>query len=125
MSRNGQILANIIEERDLKVANSSGKCNGKITRSKTTSKGMEQSVIYYVVVSQNMYNKILNMEIDEKKEKVLTNFKSKTMSDHNIISCEFDLTVPKSKPKRIEIFNFRNTDQLKTFKENFIHFEKF
>ena len=26
MSRNGQILANIIEERDLKVVNSSGKC---------------------------------------------------------------------------------------------------
>ena len=72
LSRNGKILSDIIEERNLKVVNSSEKCTGTITRSKTTSKGIEQSVIDYVVVSENMYNSVEKMNIDEEKEKVLT-----------------------------------------------------
>ena len=52
-SRNGKILSEIIEERNLKVVNSSEKCTGTITRSRTTSKGTEQSVIEHFTTKQN------------------------------------------------------------------------
>ena len=118
MSRNGRIMSKLIETRNLKIVNSSEKCHGTITRSKLTTNGTEKSVIDYVVVSQNIFNSVERMDIDEAKEKVLTNYRSKTVSDHNIITCNFNVTVPKIKPKRIEIFKFRNKEQLKLFREN-------
>ena len=62
------------------------------------------------------------MKVDEKREKVLTNFNGRgskkiVKTDHNVIECEFSFLASKiAKSKRIEMYNVRNTENLIKFK---------
>ena len=62
------------------------------------------------------------MTIDEKRENVLTKYLSKkgekklVESDHNILSCEFNFSVKRTREIRKEVYNIRNEDDLEVFK---------
>ena len=124
MSDNGKVLFDIVKRRNLFVANSSEKCQGVITRRRETRTNLEESVIDYVIVSENVSKFIDKMEIDEDRTKVLTKFASKNgakkliKSDHNILKCEFLFSAPKRGKCRNEVYTLRNENNLKEFKVN-------
>ena len=79
LKRNGLIVANGVK----------GKSEGVITRQRTTVKGIEKSVIDYVLISEDLENHMTSCRIDDKRMNTLTKI-SKTkqnikqqQSDHN------------------------------------------
>ena len=95
--KNGKLLADIIRRQNLCVANGLVVCEGTITRKRTTTIRTEESVISYVIVSEDLVDKIVSVKIDDKREHVLTRI-SRTKkgsehkeSDHNIIETEIKL----------------------------------
>ena len=118
MSKNGDILAEIIDRNALTVANClKEKCNGVITRQRNTVDGRcEKSVIDIVLISSNIEDQLISMNIDEEQKFVLTKIVKKhnsevkkTESDHNIIETKFliKITNNTSKPKQ-EMYNLKN-----------------
>ena len=124
ISQNGKLLRDIISRQDLIVLNATDKCIGKITRYKNTVRGEEKSILDYFIVCQELYRKVEKLIIDEERKHVLARFyknKYKTTcveSDHNLMILKLNLPVDsKMKIERKEIFNVRNEEGLKTFKE--------
>ena len=56
MSKNGRLLAKVIEENDLIVVNGTAKCDGVITRYRKTINGVEESVIDFFIVCRQFFN---------------------------------------------------------------------
>ena len=123
MSNNGKILWDIVRRRDCTVVNSTEKCKGVITRSRMKSGIKEESVLDYIIVNSMIAPYLEEMEIDESKAKALTRFKKKRKekgmavpSDHNYLSCTFNIPLHKQTIPRKEIFCLRNKADLLTFK---------
>ena len=122
---NGKLLLNIIERHNLVVLNSvEDKCTGSITRRRVTKDKVEESIIDFVIVSQEMVEKVDSILIDEDREHVLVKVTKnkrglkKQESDHNVILSKFNLGWSKnSQKKRIETFNLRNKECQLKFKE--------
>ena len=99
-SRNGKLLANILNRRALIVANGlEEKSTGLITRIKHTTNGSEESVIDFVVISSDLVRHIEYVDVDDKRVHVLTKLvkcknrqTKKVESDHNVI--EVRLNIP-------------------------------
>ena len=95
ISNNGKILKEILDRHDLSLVKGSKKCSGLITRMKKTVNSVEESIIDYIIVCRKLFSFVTGMIIDDKREKVLTNFKNKkkngkiTESDHNIMESFF------------------------------------
>ena len=125
MSPNGTILSGIMERHALCVANGiTEKCSGVITRKKITKIGTQESAIDLVLISSDMVEHLVAMHIDENKEKVLTSITNskngviRHESDHNSIETEFDIKwEEKPQTKMIELFNFKDKEGQKRFKE--------
>ena len=129
MSENGKHLFELLEKHNLHLVNASDKCKGVITRQRINKKGtdqekIEKSVIDFLVVNEVVTPFIIEMNIDDKREKVLTNFSSKNPSkqvkesDHNIIEAKFSFQVQRGRhSNRKEIYNVRNKECLAVFKE--------
>ena len=90
---------------------------------RTTSRGVEMSILDVFVTCNQILPYIVKMHIDEKREYVLTNYnaiKSKgkvTESDHNNCELEINLLFSPIKQDRIEIFEFRNQESQMLFKK--------
>ena len=119
MSGNGKLLQEMIQRRNCTVVNSTEKCKGVITRSRMKGKKKEESVIDFVIVNSLMKPYIEEMEIDESKVLALTRFKKgkPVPSDHNFLSCTFNIPVIRQTSSRQEVLCLRNKADLKTFKE--------
>merc|ERR1712105_411173 len=92
ISQNGEFLKAIIEKHNLFLGNASNKCSGKITRQRVTVNGIEKSILDYIITSQNIAQFIDNIEIDDKREKVLTSYgKRKIESDHNVFIANLNI----------------------------------
>ena len=125
MSANGIILSGIIERHALSVANGiSQKCSGVITHKRITKIGIQESAIDLVLISSDMVEHLVSMHIDEEKKRVLTSFTNskngmiKHKSDHNSIETEFSIEwKEKTETKTKEIFNFKDKEGLKKFRE--------
>ena len=68
ISSNGTILASIIERQNLIVANGSDKCSGAITRKRVTKDRVEESAIDIVMISSDMYDDFVSLQIDEERK---------------------------------------------------------
>ena len=122
--KNGKLLAQIVQRQKLTVANGLVQCEGTITRKRVTTERTEESAISFVIVSEDLVDKIQSVKIDEIREHVLTRI-SKTKdgvktveSDHNLI--ETNLKLPWNKNSKTDpekIFNFKNIECQKDFKE--------
>mgnify|MGYP003318525532 CR=1 FL=1 len=123
MSKNGKILWEMVERRGLTVVNGTDKCNGVITRMRETVDGVEESVIDFLIVCEKVEPFVESMEIDDKRDKVLTNYNGKgakkiTKTDHNVIEGKFSFRAPRrERTLRKEMYNVMNSDNLKMFKE--------
>ena len=108
-SANGQLLLNVVNNNSLIVVNKLDLCLGKITRSRVTEKVKEESTLDYILVCQRMAPFITKMNIDEEQIYTLTKFankkggKSMKRSDHNILTCEFNITINKMSQYKSEI----------------------
>ena len=122
--KNGKLLADIILRQKLCVANGLRICKGTITRKRITTQRTEEIAISFVLVSEDLTDKIEAMNIDEKREHVLTRI-TKTKdgseykeSDHNLIETRLKLSWSKEEaPKEEAIFNLKNKECQKFFKK--------
>ena len=123
MSKNGKVLSSIIDTHALCVVNGlEGKSKGLITRHMSTVNGIEQSVIDFVIVSNELIKHIESIHIDDDRVNVLTtNHKTKTgttmsKSDHNLIETKLNLKWNAKEAKVFEMFNFKDVESQKRFK---------
>ena len=125
MSKNGEVLAEILKKHALTVVNGSrDKCIGVITRERNTVDGRhEKSAIDVVIVSNDLLPFVTHMKIDEKREDVL--FKNKESkdgtirieADHNVIETEMNIKWTKEQQPTVELHNLKNVEKRKAFKE--------
>ena len=124
MSSNGKLLFDIIERQNLIVVNATNKCHRVITRQRILKSGVvEESCIDYFIVCVEFYNLILSMTID--RSRVMTKFSTKKgnkevkESDHFLLVLEGDVNWKpiENKSNRIEIYNYKDIEGLKKFKE--------
>ena len=91
MSKNGQLLWDVIKTFNLEMINSADICRGVFTRIKATKKKVEKSVLDYVIVSNQFKDQFLSCLIDEDKQ--LTPWhnlkKERVHSDHNSLLFSF------------------------------------
>ena len=93
MSPNGHLLFDVITRNNMIVCNSLDRCNGTITRRRSTVNGIEESVLDYFLICQDFYKYFISMQIDDIN--VLTRYRKRknkifiTKSDHNLLICEF------------------------------------
>ena len=74
MSNNGLIFLNLVKRHNLTVANASDKCNGTITRHRSTINNVEEAVLDYFVFCESMGPFSNSLLIDEKRLHVLKKF---------------------------------------------------
>ena len=123
---NGAALAAIVKRNALTVGNSLGnRVKGLITRRRSTENGQEESIIDFLIVSDDLVDDVKEMVIDEKKEHALAVVRRKngivkvTTSDHNTILTTFRLEWSNSDRKeRVEVFNMKNKECQQIFKEH-------
>ena len=98
------------------MANGSIKCKGTITRKRKTKKRVSK-----VLLSKDMEETLVEMEIDEDRKFVLTKVaKSENgvkvhHSDHNTILVEFNIMLEKHKQEKLEIYAIKNKESQEKF----------
>ena len=124
MSLNGQIMFEMIKRQNLIIGNALSKCNGIITRHRSTLGKDEKSVLDYVLFCEKMEPYFETMLIDESRCHVLKRyvttkgFKKHIESDHNTLFAKFSLKIEVKRAEvKKEFFNFQNTECLKKFTE--------
>ena len=127
MSENGRLLWECLERLECTVVNSTDKCRGTITRKRKKAGKLEESVLDYFIVNKKIAPYIDSMEIDESQTKSLTRYKKGTAicSDHNILTCNFNVPVERKRCLRTEVYRLRNEEELKLFKERTTNTDKF
>ena len=125
-SSNGELLFEFCERNNLVICNTTDLCQGSITRQRKTINGLEESILDYVIVCQEMFSYLSSMVIDEARTFVLTKYakiRGKTVitqSDHNPIICQFNYlwsdNVQNGEQRR-EIFNYKDPEGLIKFKQ--------
>ena len=120
---NGKLFCEFLERNPhLTVINSLPLCEGTITRMRKTSRGMEKSVLDVFVACDKIVPYVTKMVVDEKREKVLTNYRKFKQigriieSDHNPIFLFLSLQFSKLKEERITVYQFRNKESQQLFK---------
>ena len=121
MSKNCQLLWDVIKIFNLEVINTADICRGVFTRIKATKKKVyvEKSVLDYVIVSNQFKDQFLSCLIDEDKQ--LTPWrnlkKGRVYSDHNSILFSFTCLPEKGQTKsgRSNVWNFNDTNGWEKF----------
>ena len=95
-------------------------CEGKITRRRHTTKGIETGILDFFVVCEKILPLVTKMVIDEAGEIALTRYRGGKIvkADHSMLKMEISLTFHMDKKhEQNEIFNLRNKLCQKQFKE--------
>ena len=80
-SRDSDALRQLVDDLNMVIINETEKCEGQWTRV-NTKRQSERSVIDYIITTQDMYNEVLEMKVDEDECYKLS---GKNPSDHNTI----------------------------------------
>ena len=91
-----------------------------ITRRQITKQSKEESVIDFVILSDDIQNDVESFIIDEERNHALTKYKrgSKSESDHNVMISKFSFKWSKKvKKNKVEMYNMKNLDCQMKFKE--------
>ena len=120
---NGRLFCEFLERNNhLTLINSLPICEGKITRMRKTTRGVEKSILDVFVTCDRILPYIRKMTIDEKRENTLTNFNAMKVigriveTDHNSCKLEMNLVFSPIKQERIEMFQFKNRESQLEFK---------
>ena len=122
---NGKLLAEIVQKHGLVVTNGvEDKVTGAITRRRVTKDSVEESIIDHVMISADLVDDFESLVVDEERNHVLTKLSKtkagvvKKESDHNALISKFNFKWNKRiKTKRIEMYNLKNFECQKKFKE--------
>ena len=102
--------------------NSLSICEGLITRKRSKNTILEESILDFFVVCNNILPFVEKMVIDERKEYILTNYQSAKKnckavdSDHMTIYMDLNIKYDKIKPERQEIYNLKESKGQQKFK---------
>ena len=114
-NQNGKLFMKFLERNAyLTVANNLSFCQGVITRFRKLENRTERAILDFLVMNEKLRPFLSKMIIDEDRDFCLSNFsqfkKNKRIieTDHNLMIADFDISVPKRKPERVELFNLRN-----------------
>ena len=105
------------------MVNSLEICEGIITRSRVKNGTKELSVLDFFIVCDRVLPFVQRMVIDEKKEFILTNYQNVRRGGHAVDSDHFtqildlDLDFVSEKPKRVEVFNFKDKEAQSIFQK--------
>jgi hypothetical protein len=123
MSPNGKMLARVIDNNALIVANSLSKCKGLITRRRVTKYRTEESCIDVLLFSSDLQQHFTSLLIDEERKHVLTKIRNtkngvvKKESDHHVLLSEFNNIMFTTNNTKHDIYNLKNVECQKRFRE--------
>ena len=124
MTRNGKLLMDVIKRQNLVITNSLELCKGTITRERIFENKVEQLVIDYILICEELSRHIVEVTIDEDRIYTLSRYlkrkagKRVIPSDHNILFSKFNIEFErKSKKLRKEFFQFKCESGRKCFLE--------
>ena len=97
-SANGELLLGILVRNNLIVCNGTAQCSGLITRERQTVNGSERSIIDFLIVCEELFYHMKEMQIDEEKKYAIKSYNNGRImkvaqSDHNMLISKFDLKV--------------------------------
>ena len=124
MSKNGELLAAVIDDNDLIVVNGSSLCEGTVTRFRKTINSVEESVLDHLIVCKSFFSLVSKMTIDEAGQYSLTKYTNKRgyavcskVSDHRTIIAEINYKVSNkiSRNERTEIYDYKNKESVEMF----------
>ena len=99
-------------------------CSGLVTRKRITKTTVEESIIDFVIMSEDLSQDLESIVIDDQRQHVLTKITktrkgiTQTESDHNVIFSNFKLLWnKKDKKQRQELFNLKNEECQKAFRD--------
>ena len=120
---NGKLFEQFLEQNPhLTVVNSLSLCEGLITRKRERNGILEESVLDFFIVCDQVLPYVTKMKIDEDKKYILTNYEQvrkggkATDTDHATEIMDINLTVMTEKPKRRELYNFKNEQGQQQFR---------
>ena len=119
INKNGRLFSTFLGNNpSINLLNSSEKCEGPITRSRKKGNKIEEAVLDFVLVSEELEPFVKTMKIDEERSVPLTSYLNKRAvnSDHFTTIVEMDINFRKQKKERLEQFNFKSTEGLETYK---------
>ena len=122
-NKNGKIMEDFLIRNQLTVVNSLPKCKGLITRIRKCLDKYQESVIDFFVVCELVLPHVVSMEVDDKKKHVLTNYTQVKRggravdSDHVPLELKLDLKHIPTKPARVVLYDNKNRDGQKRFKD--------
>ena len=112
---NGKFFEHFLERNPfLTVANNLNICQGKITRIRKLQDKTEIAILDFLIMNDKLRPFLSKFVIDEERNFCLSNFsqykKNKRVieTDHNLMLADFNVSIPKRKPDRIELFNLRD-----------------
>ena len=121
---NGKYLVDLVDRNSLVLCNATDKCQGLITRRRITQNKIEESIIDYLIVCENMFSFLESMIIDQSNihsRYIRRNNQVKVIpSDHIPIIGHFKLKWNPNmilNSKRRSIFNFKNKAGISKFKQ--------
>ena len=91
---------------------------------RVTKDNTEKSIIDHVIITEDIEDELESLIVDEERNHVLTSLiktkdgVKKTKSDHNVLVTKFKMKwTRKIKSSRMEVFNLKNKEDQKNFKE--------
>ena len=121
-NKNGKLFKQFLERNpSLSVANNLNICKGIITRQRKVEGKIEMAILDFFIMNEKLRPFLAQVIIDEERNFSLSNFaqlkKNNRVieSDHNSMIADFNISIPKRKPERIELFNLRNENCQKLF----------
>ena len=120
INNNGKMFQTFIEENpNLFLLNSSEKCDGLITRRRQKNDKLEQAILDFVLVSEELKPYFQQMKIDEERKFALTSFLNGKVkeSDHFTMIVDLGMKIKKKRPVREEYFNFKCNEGQTKFME--------
>ena len=122
---NGKLFEQFLDRNQyLTVANNINICEGVITRIRhLMNDKTEKAVLDFLIMNKKLEPFLEKMLIDEDRNYCLGNYaqvkKNKKLieTDHNSIIADFNISIPKRKVERLELFNLRNKNCQAAFTE--------
>ena len=122
-NKNGNYFEQFLNRNPrLTIVNSLSECEGLITRSRVKNGVLEESILDFFIVCSAVLPFVTKMVIDEKKNHILTNYKSAKItgravdSDHYTQYLDINIKIVNEKPEKQEIFNFRDSESQELFR---------
>ena len=111
---NGRVMEDFFIQKNLTVVNGLTFCKGVFTRIRKGKNVTEKSVLYFLVVSEQILPHIVSMEIDDEKNNIPSNYTQVRKggkavdSDHVPVQINLSFKIIPAHPTRVSLYNFKN-----------------